>query len=403
MIRPPGFLNRAIFALLIAGLIVTPLARGEELKKRQSTVKGMVVRELDSGKLTGLAIGIVATAGKKMKDGKVIIRGTIGDQMKSALDEAERYVRVDHADLGKVEIAISFEERYHPKDGGSAGTAFALLLRSLCEGYEIDPKVAVTGDIAVNGKVRPIGGVTAKLRGAISDGCTIAVVPIENVPAVGDLMVRNDQMMEILKGIQVFSASTVDDAVAVVRADRAQKLQQAIDLYAELQKDLAKSGASAFRSPAGQQKLATIVDLAPNHVTAKYALDIAKGKGPKTLTRSGSLTEIFAAAWPFWSVVAAPENKGKTLDRSMLPADVMKGVKTDLNAMRRITHPDVEKLRGALVTWIETVDTVLSSRRQTISESDAKVIEQRRDALVKELKRLDTDETLLAKMMREGY
>ena len=37
-----------------------------------------------------------------------------------------------------------------------------------------------------------------------------------------------------------------------------------------------KSGVGAIKTPAAQQKLGTILDLAPNHVSAKYALDIAK-------------------------------------------------------------------------------------------------------------------------------
>ena len=186
--------------------------RAEDLKQRQATIKGMVVRHLDNGKFTGLAVGIVATAGKEIKNGKVTIQGKIGDSMKSALAEAERYVRVQHADLGNADIVISFEERYAPKDGGSAGTAFSVLLRSLTEGFEIDPNTAITGDIAVNGKVMPIGGVTAKLRGVMTDGCTVAVIPADNIPAVGDLLVRGNEMMEILRGLQVFSVTKVDES-----------------------------------------------------------------------------------------------------------------------------------------------------------------------------------------------
>jgi hypothetical protein len=320
--------------------------------------------------------------------------------MKSALSEAERYLRVDHADLGNVEIAFSFEERYSPKDGGSAGTAFALLLRSLVEGYEIDPAVAVTGDISVNGKVQPIGGVSAKLRGAMTDGCSIALVPADNTTAVGDLLVRGDQMIEVLRGLQVFSATTVDEASGIVRADRPEKLAKAIKLYGELQQEMTKKGIGAIKTPAAQQKLGSVLDMAPNHVTAKYALDIAMGQGPRTLTRSASVVEIFAAAWPFWEVVTSTK---KAIERSDLPAATMRSMKSELAALRRVTHPDVENLRKSMNTWIDTIDTLLSAGDKRITESDVRVVEQRRDALLKELKRLDTDEKLIAKMMREGY
>ena len=393
-------LRHIVSILALVAVALAPNLRADELKQRQATIKGMVVREMGNGKLTGLAVGIVATAGQAKKNGKVTIEGKIGDDMKSALAEAEKYVRVNHADLGNSQITISFEERYHPKDGGSAGTAFSVLLRSLVEGFEIDPKVAVTGDIAVNGKVMPIGGVTAKLRGVMTDGCTVAIIPTDNAPAVGDLLVRGSEMMEILRGLQVFSAAKVDDAVAVIRTDRDDKLKKAIELYAELQKDM-KGGVGSLKSPAAQTKLATILDLAPNHLSAKYALDIAKGNGPRTLTRNASLIEIFAAAYPFWEKMA---DKGKPkITRDDLPVSTMKSMKADLNSIKRYTHPDVEGLRKSMLVWIDTIDTILGSAGKQVTEHDVQVVQQRREALVKELKRLNSDEALVAKMMREGY
>jgi hypothetical protein len=395
-----GHIRHIVITFVLFAIALTPIAGAEELKQRQATIKGMVVRRLDNGKFTGLAVGIVATAGKEKKNGKLSIEGKIGDDMKSALAEAEKYVRVQHADLGNSQITISFEDRYSPKDGGSAGTAFSVLLRSLTEGFEIDSSVAITGDIAVNGKVMPIGGVTAKLRGVMTDGCTIAVIPAENMPAVGDLLVRGNEMMEILRGLQVFSAAKVDDAVAITRIDRADKLKEAMKLYAELQKDMTR-GVSAIKTPAAQQKLGTILDLAPNHVSAKYALDIAKGNGPRTLTRNASVIEIFAAAYPFWEKVN-DKNK-KKISRDELPVATIKTMKADLNSIKRVTHPDVEGLRKSMLVWIDTIDTILSSAGKQVTERDVKIVEQRRDALVKELKRLDSDEALVAKMMREGY
>ncbi|MBC8108028.1 MAG: hypothetical protein H7Z14_15680 [Anaerolineae bacterium] len=388
----------AAFVLLVFAF--GSLTRAEELKQRQATIKGMVVRQVGNGKYTGLAVGIVATAGKEAKNGQVTIEGKIGDEMKSALTEAEKYVRVNHADLGNAQITISFEERYHPKDGGSAGTAFSVLLRSLVEGFEIDSAAAITGDIAVNGKVMPIGGVTAKLRGVMDDGCTIAVIPADNIPAVSDLLVRGSEMMEILRGLQVFSVAKVDDAVAITRSDRADKLKEAIKLYGELQKDMSR-GVTALKTPAAQQKLGTILDLAPNHVSARYALDIAKGNGPRTLTRNASVVEIFAAAYPFWEVVT-DKNK-KDITRAELPVETIKSMKADLNSIKRVTHPDVEGLRKSMLVWIDTIDTILSSAGKQVTERDVKIVDQRRDALVKELKRLNSDEALVAKMMREGY
>jgi ATP-dependent Lon protease len=184
------------FVLVLAGPTL-----GEEkakpadapLKRNQATIRGLVVRELGNGKHAGAAVGIVATAQGESGDGKITISGKIGDDMKSALHEAERYLRTKHPKLGGAEIEVSFEDRYTPKDGGSAGTAFAVLLRSLTDGFEIDPGVSITGDIAVNGTVQTIGGVAAKLRGSSTDGCTISIIPKQNIPAVADLLIGGDR------------------------------------------------------------------------------------------------------------------------------------------------------------------------------------------------------------------
>jgi hypothetical protein len=200
--------------------------------------------------------------------------------------------------------------------------------------------------------------------------------------------------------LQVFSAAKVDDAVALTRADREAKLKQAIELYAGLQKDMKNVG--SLKTPAMQTKLATILDLAPNHISAKFALDIAKGQGPRTLTRNASVIEIFVAANPFWEAVSDKKKKQK-ITRDELPVSTIKSMKAELNAIKRYTHPDVEGLRKSMLVWIDTIDTILGSGGKEVTERDVRIVEQRRDALVKELKRLNSDEALVAKMMREGY
>jgi hypothetical protein len=370
----------------------------EELKKRQATIKGLVVRELDNGKRTGMAIGIVATAEGSSTRGSVNIRGTIGKDMISAVEEAERYVRVQHPTLGGSNIVLSFEERYAPKDGGSAGTAFAVLLRSLAEGFEIDRDLSITGDVAVNGKVQPIGGVTAKLRGSREDGCKVVVIPKANTPAVADLLVTADKC-QILQDLQILSVETVDDAVAAARVDRAEKLAEAMRQYDYVQTALRARKIGALKEPRVSAALKQALEQAPNHVSARYAMDISQNKGPRTLTRRGSLEEIFATAAPVSQ--AMNETKGK-VTREQLPHATCKTIEKDLTNLKRITHPEVDDVRKTVFDWVDSIDRVLSATRP-ISQSDAQIIEARRQALIKAIDRLGTDEALVAKMMREGY
>lgn len=390
---------RALSVLCALALVADSSA--QELKQRQATIKGLVVRTLEDGNLSGMAIGVVATASGDASGGKISIRGTIGPQMKGALDEAERFVRLKYPELGNAKIELSFVERQSPKDGPSAGTALAVLLNALVEGYQIDPAVGITGDIAVNGEVRPIGGVTAKLKGAKADGCTICVIPKTNVPAVADLLVSIDpkyDRIELLRTLQVFSADTVPDAVAVSRADRNAQISEAMKLYAEVQATMEQRSLAGLRDPASVAKLKRVVELAPNHVTGQLALDLAQNKGPTTLTRVGSTVTIFNAAKSFWEV----NNKPGGVTRTDLTKDECKRMKTELTSLQRITHADVQGLRKSMIDWIDAVDRLLSYNGP-ITEKDRAILTKRRDALVTELDRLKTDSKLVERMMREGY
>ena len=74
----------------------------------------------------------------------------------------------------------------------------------------------------------------------------------------------------------------------------------------------------------------------------------------------------------------------------------------DLLAVKRITHPEVEDVRKSIVDWIDVVDRLLSATKP-LTPNDVTIIERRQQALQTALKRLNTDEQLVAKMMREGY
>ena len=77
-------------------------------------------------------------------------------------------------------IHIHVPEGATPKDGPSAGAAITTALVSLMTGLPIDNKLALTGEIDLNGNVHEIGGLSEKLHGAKMAGITHALVPREN-------------------------------------------------------------------------------------------------------------------------------------------------------------------------------------------------------------------------------
>jgi ATP-dependent Lon protease len=127
----------------------------------------------------------------KMLD--IMLTGKPGDMMKESVQYA---LKVAWGLLGKKEQAKilklhaskkSFGIHAHcpdaatPKDGPSAGAAFTLAIYSLLVERKINNKVCMTGEIDLFGNVTAIGGLESKLYGGKKAGCTIALIPFENM------------------------------------------------------------------------------------------------------------------------------------------------------------------------------------------------------------------------------
>ena len=122
------------------------------------------------------------------------ITGQLGDVMRESAEIALSYVR-SHADDLQLP-AESFEQRrFHlhvpagaiPKDGPSAGVTMTTALVSLLSGRAVRPEVGMTGEITLQGKVLPIGGVKQKVLAAHRAGLTEVILPARNGPDLEDV------------------------------------------------------------------------------------------------------------------------------------------------------------------------------------------------------------------------
>jgi len=135
---------------------------------------------------TGGDVLFVEATSMRGKDG-FVLTGQLGDVMKESARIALSYVRGHADELDQEEGA--FEEReFHlhvpagaiPKDGPSAGITMTTALASLLTGRPVRPDVAMTGEVTLQGRVLPIGGVKQKVLAAHAAGLTEIVLPERN-------------------------------------------------------------------------------------------------------------------------------------------------------------------------------------------------------------------------------
>jgi ATP-dependent Lon protease len=122
------------------------------------------------------------------------ITGQLGDVMKESAEIALSYVRSHAEVLGLAPDAFE-RRRFHvhvpagaiPKDGPSAGVTMTTALVSLLTNRAVRPEVGMTGEVTLQGKVLPIGGVKQKVLAAHRAGLTEVILPARNGPDLEDV------------------------------------------------------------------------------------------------------------------------------------------------------------------------------------------------------------------------
>lgn len=278
---------------VLAFFILSSLSNAQvsELKSKQSKIKGLLVRPLANGEFAGMASQMNATAtplDNSKSQLSVRFNQRVGKDMLSALNEVIKHLRVKHDSWPSgYEVEIAFEDRFTLKDGPSAAVPCALLLDSLITGAKIDPAFAVTGDMNADGSIQPVGGVPAKVRGAFSKDCKIVAIPLKNAKSLSDLVILNG--IQPVSRIQVFTVQNFKQASALASSKKNDSLANAIKEFAKVQNAISRYKPTVLRNTQIQNKLREVIRLAPNHLSAKLALELATGKSRKTLSLLGSL------------------------------------------------------------------------------------------------------------------
>jgi ATP-dependent Lon protease len=145
---------------------------------------------------------------------ELAMTGQLGDVMKESAQIALSYVRSHAAELGIEPGALDRRIHVHvpagavPKDGPSAGVTMVTALVSMVLGRPVRPEVGMTGEVTLNGRVLPIGGVKQKLLAAQQAGLGEVFLPSRNEPDLEDVPA------EVLESVRVHLVSDVADIIA---------------------------------------------------------------------------------------------------------------------------------------------------------------------------------------------
>jgi ATP-dependent Lon protease len=172
------------------------------------------------GVATGLAVTglggdvLYIEAGSTDGESGLQLTGQLGDVMKESAQIALSYVRSHAEQLGVDPKALDRRIHVHvpagavPKDGPSAGVTMVTALVSMATGRQVRSDVGMTGEVTLNGRVLPIGGVKQKLLAAQRAGLSTVFIPQRNEPDLDDVPA------EVLAALEVKPMTDVADIVA---------------------------------------------------------------------------------------------------------------------------------------------------------------------------------------------
>jgi ATP-dependent Lon protease len=168
---------------------------------RQKVFQEAAARTAVPGVATGLAVtgtggDVLFVEANRMKGtaNGLTLTGQLGDVMKESARIALTYVRAHSGELG-IDAGAFEDTEFHvhvpagaiPKDGPSAGVTMTTALASLLSGRAVRHTVGMTGEVTLQGRVLPIGGLKQKVLAAHAAGLTDVILPERNRADLDDV------------------------------------------------------------------------------------------------------------------------------------------------------------------------------------------------------------------------
>jgi ATP-dependent Lon protease len=231
--REIGRLLRKVATKLASGALQSPVAvEADDVRTwlgRPRFFFEAADRTSVPGVATGLAVtgtgGDVLFVEATVMDGPegLTLTGQLGDVMKESAEIALSFVRSHAAELG-IDPGALAGKRFHlhvpagavPKDGPSAGVTMTTALVSLLRDRAVRPVVGMTGEVTLQGRVLPIGGVKQKVLAAHRAGLREVVLPVRNGPDLEDVpeSVREEMTFHLAETVHDVLGAALDGVAA---------------------------------------------------------------------------------------------------------------------------------------------------------------------------------------------
>jgi ATP-dependent Lon protease len=224
--RELGTVLRKAASRIAAGPQATPLVIDTpdvlEALGRPKVHQEVAARTSVPGVATGLAVTgtggdvLFVEAASMAGKGGLVLTGQLGDVMKESARIALTYVQSHASELGIDEGSFDGRE-FHlhvpagaiPKDGPSAGVTMVAALTSLLTGRPLKSTVGMTGEVTLQGRVLPIGGLKQKVLAAHAAGLTEVILPERNAPDLDDVP------SDVRDGMRFHSVQSANEMLAI--------------------------------------------------------------------------------------------------------------------------------------------------------------------------------------------
>jgi len=224
--RELGTVLRKTATRIVAGHQAKPVAIDSaavlEALGRPKFYHEAAARTAVPGVATGLAVTgvggdvLFVEAASMAGKGGLVLTGQLGDVMKESARIALTYLQ-SHASLVGIDERKFDGREFHvhvpagaiPKDGPSAGVTMVAALASLVTGRPVRITVGMTGEVTLQGRVLPIGGLKQKVLAAHAAGLTEVIFPERNAPDLDEVPI------EVREQLHFHPVTSVDEVLAL--------------------------------------------------------------------------------------------------------------------------------------------------------------------------------------------